>query len=329
MPNAKGFTLVEILVVVGAIGVLTSLLLPAVQSARQSAKQLACTNNLRQIGTALHNYESARGSFPPSFVTSREENLAGKGAAWSVHARLLPYIEQASSASLIRLDLDWHNQLGAGVPAQGLSFYQCPSEPYRMARIRDGRPYVSPTNYGFAMGTWLVYDPKDGSTGNAVFGVNQETRVASIERGLSRTMAVAEVKAYQSYVRNTDDPGSQVPSSSDFAKQFPGQLKLGMSIEQNTGHTVWPDGRVHHTGFTTTFAPQTVVTLDVAGKTYDIDFNSQQEGKSSDRPTYAAVTARSHHPGSVNTLRMDGSAHAVSDGIELAIWRTLGTREAD
>ena len=106
------------------------------------------------------------------------------------------------------------------------------------------------------------------------------------------------------------------------------QFKLGPSKNDNTGHTEWCDGRVHHSGFTTVFAPNTFVSyLHSDGITYDIDYNSRQEGKSATQPTYAAVTARSHHPGSINILLMDGSVHGINENIDRALWRALGTRD--
>ncbi len=98
-------------------------------------------------------------------------------------------------------------------------------------------------------------------------------------------------------------------------------------MNDNTGHTEWPDGRVHHSGITTVFTPNTAVDyVHTDGRTYDIDYNSMQEGKSATQPTYAAVTARSYHPGIVNVLWMDGSSRSISDLITPTVWRALGTR---
>ena len=104
-----------------------------------------------------------------------------------------------------------------------------------------------------------------------------------------------------------------------------GDLKLGTDLNSNTGHTEWPDGRVHHSGVTTTFTPNTVVPYDHEGQTYDIDFNSVQEGRQADQPSYAAITARSYHTGIVNVGFADGSTHSVADSIDLETWRELGT----
>ena len=146
---------------------------------------------------------------------------------------------------------------------------------------------------------------------------------------LSNTLAAAEVKAFTSYFRNTADPGPAVPMSPAQVAGFAsgGRFKLGPATNDNTGHTEWCDGRVHHSGITTVFTPNTVVEyLHSDGETYDVDYNSMQEGRSASQPTYAAVTSRSYHPGVVNTCLMDGSCRSISETTELNVWRALGTR---
>jgi len=317
--SQTGFTLVELLVSIGIIGVLAALLLPAVQASREAARNMACRNNLKQIGLALHNYQTANSSFPPTFCTTPLENATGTGASWSIHGRLLPYLEQSSAYGQVDLDVDWHQQVVTGVTAMRIPVFLCPSEPNDEYRLKNGHPYVSPHTYGFNFGTWLVYDPATGRVGDGAFLVNRGTRAAEFRDGLSNTLAVAEVKAYQPYIRNTNDPGATAPTAPADLAGISGQLK-------ETGHTVWPDGRVHHSGVTTAFTPNTRVSYLSGGTEYDIDFNSQQEGKSASRITYAAVTSRSYHPGMVNVLLMDGSVRSVADGVDATTWRALGTR---
>jgi hypothetical protein len=105
-----------------------------------------------------------------------------------------------------------------------------------------------------------------------------------------------------------------------------GEAKYGPDLADNTGHTEWVDGRSHQIGFTTTFTPNRVVTPSRA-KPYSIDWNNMQEGKSDRIVTYAAVTARSHHAGIVNVSTMDGATRAITDDIDLLIWRALSTRK--
>ena len=93
----NGFTLIELLVVVGIIAILVGLMLPAVQKVRNAAARLYCQNNLHQIGIALHNYEVVHKQYPPSFTITQGTSITTNNGSWSIHARLLPYLEQANS----------------------------------------------------------------------------------------------------------------------------------------------------------------------------------------------------------------------------------------
>ncbi|WP_145372225.1 DUF1559 domain-containing protein [Maioricimonas rarisocia] len=325
-PTRRGFTLIELLVVIAIIAILIALLLPAVQQAREAARRTSCRNNLKQIGLALHNYVSSMNQFPPSFCLTPAEASGGIGDSWSIHGRLLPYLERANAYNDVALDVDWHVQVATGVTFLKLPVYLCPSDPNDFFRTSGGQPYVGPHTYGFNLGSWMVFDPQNWRTGDGAFVVNGGTRPASFRDGMSQTLAAAEVKAYTSYIRNTADPGSSAPSSPDFFNGMSGQVKLGPSVGSNTGHSVWPDGRVHHSGITTVFPPNTVVPYTYDGQVYDIDFNSQQEGKSGSDVTYAAITSRSYHVGTVNALLVDGSVRSIGDSIDRDIWRALGTR---
>ena len=121
-----GFSLVELIVSISILGILVSLLLPAVQAARESARSVGCRNNLKQVGLALHNYESAFKSFPPSFITSAEQNRLGIGEAWSIHGRLLPGLEQSAAFDRVDLSADWHQQAASGVTALRVPVYLWP-----------------------------------------------------------------------------------------------------------------------------------------------------------------------------------------------------------
>jgi prepilin-type N-terminal cleavage/methylation domain-containing protein/prepilin-type processing-associated H-X9-DG protein len=316
-------TLIELLVVIAIIGILIALMLPAVQMAREAARRMECKNNLKQMGLGLQNFQEANGKFPISFDARLDAEVRG---SWSIHARILPYLERNTEQDLVDLTLDWHSQVGTGIPPLRIPIFMCPTEPNQMVRYKNGRPYVHPVSYGFNLGSWLVYDPRTGLGGDGAFRVSRATKPRDMRDGMSQTLAAAEVKTYTSYIRNTQDPGPAVPNEPSVLQAFSGQLKLGPSTQQNTGHTVWPDGRVHHTGFTTVFTPNTFVRYELSGVEYDIDFNSWQEGRSLTQPTYAAVTSRSYHGDSVNCLMMDGSVRDINQSIDLEVWRALGTR---
>lgn len=313
--NKRGFTLVELLVVIAIIGILVGLLLPAVQAAREAARRMQCQNNLKQLGLALHNHESARKSLPPlgDYLTS------GSTVYWSIQARLLPYVEQANLHTLI--DFSKPISVQPQIARMRMPHLLCPSE------INDRERPDSPTfthyplTYGANAGLWhIAQPPSDRGTG--VFVVNRYSRLAEVTDGLSNTLGMAEVKAFTPYLRDGGNPGgaAPVPASPSDVSAFGGEFKT------DSGHTEWVDARTHQTGFTTTFVPNTRVPHVDSGKTYDIDFNSMREGRSNSLPTYAVVTSRSYHTGGVNVLLMDGSVRVVSSSIELSVWRALGSR---
>src|ERR1700722_7051635 len=93
----RGFTLIELLVVIAIIAVLIALLLPAVQSAREAARRMQCVNNLKQLGLAMHNYESTYGGFPPQMVLSfTTTGAVGWKSTWGASSRIMPYLEQGA-----------------------------------------------------------------------------------------------------------------------------------------------------------------------------------------------------------------------------------------
>ena len=332
MIRRRGFTLIELLVVIAIIAVLIGLLLPAVQKVREAASRLKCQNNIKQLALAVHNYESANGAFPPSMLAPVGGTFGTNNGSWSVHGRILQYIEQGNAGVKVNLEASWDSQLASGAPQTRIPTFLCPTEVNDTVRMKSGAPFVYPHNYGFNFGTWLVWDPATGRGGDGAFYPNARLNGSIIPDGLSNTLMVAEVKAFTPYSRNmaTAASATSPATAAEVAALVIAapDKKMGATTNDNTGHTEWPDGRVHHSGFTTVLTPNTKVPVNIGGIDYDADFNSRQEGSSATIPTYAAITARSHHAGGVvNVALMDGSVRSVRSAISLATWRALGTRE--
>ncbi len=320
-----GFTLVELLVVIANIGILVGLLLPAVQAAREAARRMSCQNNLKQHSLACHNYESAHKRFPPSAVIDfRLGNTANNGS-WGVHGRILPFLEQGNLYGQVDLTLGWDFQPvidGLRIPS-----YSCPSDSKAndLRSFSDGRPGLYPTSYGFNLGRWFVYDPTTRRGGDGMFYPNSFLTFGSVTDGTSSTLLASEVKAWTPYLRNGGPSTSAIPNSQSEAEAI---VASGAEFK-DTGHTEWPDGRVHHTGFTAAMPPNGIVRFTKGGTLYqETDYNSWQEGKSGTggKPSFAIITSRSFHSGVVNATRVDGSVTTISENIDLRTWRALATR---
>ena len=316
---------------IAIIGILVGLLLPAVQSAREAARRMSCSNNVKQVTLAMHNYESATRFLPPAWTdpTVNPDVPGAEGDGWSAQARMLPYLEAVALDDAIDFTDDYGNSTISvdgrefRVASYRVSAYLCPSEIRDEIRLGDGGPYHYPLNYAYNAGRWFVYDPATTETGEGMFSVNRYRRFADCLDGLSSTLAFAEVKAWTPYLRDPKILGD-IPMPTDPAQISP----LGGSFKPDTGHTEWVDGRVHQTGFTTAFAPNTRVVHAANGGEYDVDWTNAREGKgyADDPRTYAAVTSRSHHAGGVTVGLCDGSVQFFSESIDLELWQSLSTR---
>jgi prepilin-type N-terminal cleavage/methylation domain-containing protein len=318
--NRSAFTLVELLVVIAIIGILVALLLPAVQAARGAARRMSCSNNLKQLGIAMHLHVGSNKVLPANgnYAWNGSANVATN--AWSASARLLPYIEQENLFRGIDFTQSYNVQLG--IASKRVDTFMCPSE------INDRGHGVDPTygnktwpiNYALSNGTWPVFTAKSAApqTSDGAFGPNRGYSPAAFTDGLSNTLAASEVKAFTN--RGTGGSPPAVPPTGAAAVVS----LVGALNPTSFTHVEWVDGKVHETGFTTVLTPNTQVIYPSGGVNYDIDYVSATETNAAD--TYAAVTSRSFHSSGVNSLLMDGSVRFMSNSIDLFTWRALGTR---
>ena len=186
--GAKGFSLIELLVVVTIIGVLIALLLPAVQSAREAARRASCLNNLRQIGIGLQNYHSACGLFPPGGIEPTFKISNGRQYAWS--AIMLPQIEQQSLWAMIDFTKPSYAAVNAAAAAAVIPTFLCPSTP-RSSLLVQG---CGPTDYGGLYGENIPPHPTDGTwvAENGMMIYDRAFSIRDVTDGTSNTLIVAE-----------------------------------------------------------------------------------------------------------------------------------------
>jgi prepilin-type N-terminal cleavage/methylation domain-containing protein/prepilin-type processing-associated H-X9-DG protein len=224
----RGFTLIELLVVIAIIAVLISLLLPAVQSAREAARRIQCTNNMKQLALALHNYISATGAMPPGIDTTVTYPFGAGGytnplatwTAWSAQALLLPYVEQAPLYNAA--NFNWNccfsstqgDSTNTTVRNTRIASFLCPSDGIA------GQQNIN--NYYGSIGTSTIQYPADGNT-TGVFKVYNSAvncgsvTIAAITDGTSNTIAFGE-GLVGDYGKNNNYRGNGMSAAGDSAK---------------------------------------------------------------------------------------------------------------
>lgn len=296
-----GFTLVELLVVITIIGILIALLLPAVQAAREAARRMQCTNNMKQIGVALHMHHERNGVFPVGHFWGKDSfgnplQIAEKGygseATWITY--LLPFIEQSG----LYQQIDWDYAFGFAaqdsrklrpVTSTTLTLFICPSvgpvNPIFDGSYARGN-YAANNGLGpMAEVTAAPARPEVGA-----FFINSATSAATVKDGLSNTAFVAEIIT------------------------VPGEDMRGMLH--------FPEGSLYHHNYTPNSATPDLIRMGMCIS----DERWPCHGQFADAVHRdMIVTARSLHPGGVNLLLGDGSVHFASDSIRLDVWQALGT----
>ncbi len=333
----RGFTLIELLVVIAIIGVLIALLLPAVQAAREAARRSQCTNNLKQIGLAIHNYHSANDSLPPAGELNSNEYPGFVGTAgpqnFSMKVRILPFLEQGNAYSTVNFDVSAIWGTGPAAPIDGVDInrtirqtkiasFICPSDANEPG---TADPQLPGTSYGENRGL-SRYHSGWRSSGIAYFqghdgGMLQVRSFATITDGLSSTAMFSEIVKGKGR-----DPANNAA-----------QDGLNMTYTLNNFPTVLPDtDNDANFKLASLCQASSARSWDFKGEVWTMHDSGRGGGyyhiqppnrKACNAAGYdTMVGASSYHPGGVNTLMCDGSVKFIKSGMNVRIWPALGTQ---
>jgi len=351
----SGFTLIELLVVIAIIAVLIALLLPAVQSAREAARRIQCTNNIKQMGLAMHNYESSNGCFPMTTIlipspTQAPGSISGFQSSWSAFFRAMGAFEQGPLFNAANFDYTYSAAQNTTCTLTSIASLICPSDAVAAGHRYDdaslggtgdavctygtcdsAHVYVYSINYG----TTNSVGPQNG----AMFGPNYVVKIAQVLDGTSNTMWLADKSAglsqYRSCMTSPSIPSDPITGQwSPTNPPAPGATTqqalvllcaaCNSKAPKNGGpisETRWTNGGVYYSGYTPALPPNDP-TKGPNGQPSDYDNVDENDGG----PTYMISTARSYHPGGVNVGFVDGSVHFIKNTINPGIWRALASR---
>jgi prepilin-type N-terminal cleavage/methylation domain-containing protein/prepilin-type processing-associated H-X9-DG protein len=318
----RAFTLVELLVVIAIIGILVALLLPAIQAAREAGRRTACMNNLRQMGLAMLNYETSYKVFPPSDVLVPGSTGTPTSLGLSVHARLLPFVEEASLRTLVNFSAAYNHTSNEAARKTRVAMFVCPSDGGGNATSNPAPG--APTSYHANQGSGVVWsittNPSDPNYAlgppNGVLIRNGGVKAAHIIDGLSHTAAFAErvigdgsdeiaTEESDTFAPGTTHPGVDKAYADCRAMDITDLSKQGNSA------VGFPWLRAYHS--TTIYF-----------------HNNTPNGRSCMYPPgQIMTTAGSRHSGGVNMMLCDGSARFVSEDISRPTWQALGSRNGE
>ncbi len=310
----RAFTLVELLVVIAIIGILIALLLPAVQAAREAARRMTCSNNLHQLGIAVHNYLDTHKAFPMNRTGKTLHN-------WSAMSMLAPYVEQANMHNMLDFSAYPYTAVtGAGTVADGsvnlpaartvVAVFLCPSDPVGVTDP-DG---MAPTNYMFNVGSGLVSNGSilvttAGLVPDGVAYQASGVRLAEIVDGTSNTLAIGESTKGMG--------GGLAPYAGDVKRQHIRSSSFFPACNATASDNVWYGDRGDKwiSG-----------SFPYAAMTFYYPPNSTQADCMNGMSTQARMAPRSYHPGGANVLFCDGHVDLLSNTLSADILRAMASR---